>query len=290
MADFSNLPQVRGELLEVRPGRRLSVAHQPGGDSVVFFGHGAGGNKDQWRELWRDLGEQGHTLVAWDLLGHGASDKPRKANAYAWDELVEDELEILRRYAGQRNVIVAHSFGTGLALGALLSGRAVKVDAALLLGSRLHRPLKGNGLLNLPAWVLELMRSRLSRGFREQAWHPEADPTLVDYEEALTLNNPLHVFKALFGHARWPEPQALAGLDVPISVLAGDRDGLTPASGGVALAQQLPRAQFRLLERCGHQLMLEKPAEVLDAFNQLVTALPARPPEADRHLCSSSAC
>ena len=114
MAEFSTLPRVRGELLEVRPGRHLSVAHQPGGDTVVFFGHGGGGNKDQWRELWRDLGDQGHTLVAWDLLGHGESDKPRKPQAYAWDELVADELAVLRRYGGERNIIVAHSFGTGL--------------------------------------------------------------------------------------------------------------------------------------------------------------------------------
>ena len=273
MADFSTLPRVRGELLEVRPGRRLSVAHQPGGDTVVFFGHGGGGNKDQWRELWRDLGEQGHTLVAWDLLGHGASDKPRDAHAYAWDELVADELEILRRYGGERNIIVAHSFGTGLALSALLSGPAVNVDAALLLGSQLHRPLKRKGLLNLPVWVLELLRPRLSRGFRALAWHPEADPALVDYEQALTQNNPLYVFKALVGHAQWPDAAALAGLNLPVSVLAGDRDGLTPASGGEALARQLPTAQFQVLARCGHQLMLERPDEVLAAFNRLLAQL-----------------
>lgn len=276
MADYSNLPRVRGELLEVRPGRHLSVAHQAGGDTVVFFGHGGGGNKDQWRELWRDLGEQGHTLVAWDLLGHGASDKPRNPQAYAWDELVADGLEILRRYGGERNIIVAHSFGTGLALSALLSGASIKVDAALLLGSQLHRPLKRKGLLNLPAWVLELLRPRLSRGFRELAWHPEADPSLVAYEEGLTQNNPLYVFKALVSHAQWPDAAALAGLKVPVSVLAGDRDGLTPASGGEALAQQLPLADFQVLERCGHQLMLEKPVEVLEAFNRLLAGQQVR--------------
>ena len=276
MADYSNLPRVRGELLEVRPGRHLSVAHQAGGDTVVFFGHGGGGNKDQWRELWRDLGEQGHTLVAWDLLGHGASDKPRNPQAYAWDELVADELEVLRRYGGERNIIVAHSFGTGLALSALLSGASIKVDAALLLGSQLHRPLKRKGLLNLPAWVLELLRPRLSRGFRELAWHPEADPAMVAYEEGLTLNNPLYVFKALVSHAQWPDAAALAGLNIPVSVLAGDRDGLTPASGGEALARQLAVADFQLLERCGHQLMLEKPAEVLEAFNRLLAGLQVR--------------
>ncbi|NNJ15699.1 alpha/beta fold hydrolase [Pseudomonas putida CSV86] len=273
MADFSQLPRVRGERLEIRPGRYLSVARQAGGDTVVFFGHGGGGNKDQWRELWQALGARGYSLVAWDLLGHGASDRPGAARAYAWDELVADELEILRRFGGARNVIVAHSFGTGLALSALLARPAVSIDAALLLGSQLHRPLKRKGLLNLPVWILEWLRPRLARGFREAAWHPEADPALVDYEDRLAQGNSLHVFKALVAHAQWPNAGALARLEVPISVLAGNRDGLTPASGGEELARQLPRAQFQVLERCGHQLMLEKPEEVLAAFEALVAGL-----------------
>ena len=137
----------------------------------------------------------------------------------------------------------------------------------------MHRPLKRKGLLNLPVWVLELLRPRLARGFREAAWHPEADPALVDYEDGLAQGNSLQVFKALIAHAQWPDAAALARLEVPISVLAGDRDGLTPASGGEELARQLPRAQFRVLERCGHQLMLEKPQEVLAAFEGLVAGL-----------------
>ncbi|MBJ9975077.1 alpha/beta fold hydrolase [Pseudomonas sp. S75] len=270
MADYRDLPHVRGELLQIRPGRRLSVAYQAGGDSVVFFGHGGGGNKDQWRELWRELGRRGYSLVAWDLLGHGASDRPNDPRAYAWNELVADELEVLRRFGGQRNVIVAHSFGTGLALSALLAGPAVKIEAALLLGSQLHRPLKRKGLLNLPVWVLEFFRPRLARGFRQAAWHPKADPALVAYEDGLAQGNSLRVFKALVAHARWPDSVALTRLEVPIAVVAGDRDGLTPAQGGEELARQLPQATFRVLENCGHQLMLEKPGEVLEAFEGLL--------------------
>ncbi|WP_095158471.1 alpha/beta fold hydrolase [Pseudomonas sp. Irchel 3E13] len=275
MADapaFSELPRVRGELLEVRPGRRLSVAYQPGterADTVVFFAHGGGGNKDQWRELWRSLGEEGYSLVGWDMLGHGDSDKPRAAAAYAWSELVADQREIVRRHAGARNLVVAHSFGTGVTLSALLEPAQVTIDGALLLGSQLHRPLARGGLLNLPAWVLEIIRPLLSKGFREKAWHPEADPALVAYEEGLTRRNRLDVFKALVANAQWPEADAVAGLALPVRVLSGDRDGLTPASGGEALARQLPRGEFELLERCGHQLMLEKPGEVLAAFRAL---------------------
>lgn len=273
---FTQLPLVRGELLEVRPGRRLSVARQAGAehaDTVVFFAHGGGGHKDQWRELWRSLGEQGYSLVAWDMLGHGDSDKPRDPAAYAWAELVEDQLEIVRRYGGARNLAVAHSFGTGVTLSALLAPGQTRIDGALLLGSQLYRPLARGGLLNLPAWLLEIIRPVLSKGFREKAWHPEADQGLVAYEEGLTRRNRLYVFKSLVANAQWPAAQALAGLDMPVRVLSGDHDGLTPASGGEALARQLPQGQFKVLERCGHQLMLEKPEEVLAAFRGLLATV-----------------
>ncbi|PXX64440.1 Lysophospholipase, alpha-beta hydrolase superfamily [Pseudomonas sp. LAMO17WK12:I10] len=283
MADqhsFTELPLVRGELLEIRPGRRLSVAHRPGtrqADTVVFFGHGGGGHKDQWRELWRSLGEQGYSLVAWDLLGHGDSEKPRQPAAYAWDELVADQLQIIKRYAGRRNLLVAHSFGTGLALSALLEQPRrlpeVSVAGALLLGTTLQRPLSRGGLMALPAWLLEIVRPLLSRGFRQRAWHSAVDPALLAYEEQLTRRNRLYVFKALLQSAQWPDATALAGLALPTRVLAGDSDGLTPASGGEALARQLPKGSFQLLEQCGHQLMLERPAQVLAAFQALLESL-----------------
>ncbi|MBK3509123.1 alpha/beta fold hydrolase [Pseudomonas sp. MF6747] len=272
-ANVSQLPVVRGEAVEVRRGRSLSIAHHrgtPESATVVFFCHGAGGNKDQWRLQWQALKAEGYSLVAWDLLGHGDSAKPRKAAAYAWSELVADYLAILQRYGGARNVIVAHSFGTGLSLSTLLAKPAVPVDAALLLGTQLHRPVTGGGLMALPAWLLEWLRPVLAKGFRERAWHATADPALVAYEEKLTERNRLSMFKALMKHAQWPDAEQVRSLLLPVSVLAGDSDGLTPASGGQALAAQLPNAVFQVLENCGHQLMLEKPQAVLTGFHAQV--------------------
>lgn len=269
---FADLPVIRGERLEIRPGRHLSVTHHRGttqADTVVFFCHGAGGNQDQWRHLWQALKSEGYSLVAWDLLGHGASAKPRQPQAYAWNEYVADYLAILGRYARVHHLIVAHSFGTGLTLSALLAKPPIPIDAALLLGTQLHRPGRVGGLMRLPAWVLEWLRPVLAKGFRQLAWHPTADPALVAYEETVTQHNPLHMFKALMKHAQWPDAEAVPSLILPVSVLAGDSDGLTPASAGQALARHLPNADFQVLERCGHQLMLEKPDEVLAGFYRL---------------------
>jgi abhydrolase domain-containing protein 8 len=60
-------------------------------------------------------------------------------------------------------------------------------------------------------------------------------------------------------------------------VVSGDQDGLTPASGGEALARHLANAEFQVLAQCGHQLMLERPEQVLNAITQLLeTTAPAR--------------
>ncbi|MGY2411210.1 hypothetical protein [Pseudomonas pergaminensis] len=53
--------------MALRPNRTLSIAHHVGttqADTVVFFCHGAGGNKDQWRPRWQALKAEGYSLVA----------------------------------------------------------------------------------------------------------------------------------------------------------------------------------------------------------------------------------
>ncbi|MFS2160791.1 alpha/beta fold hydrolase [Pseudomonas sp. Pseusp122] len=277
-------PVVVGQAIEIRPGRILDVAYQPGSRPdapVLFFCHGAGGNKDQWRAQWQALAAAGYPLVALDLLGHGASEKPDIQSAYAWQELVEDYLEVLRRYRGKHNLLIAHSFGTGLTLSALVQlirqGQAAGIDGLVLLGTVLKRPQLKPGVLSLPVWILRLLRPWLAKGFRERAWHPAADPALIDYEEKLTENNPLYVFKALSRQALWPTREQLDSLQLPVSVVSGDQDGLTPASGGEALARHLANAEFQVLAQCGHQLMLERPEQVLNAITRLLETTATAP-------------
>ncbi len=67
-------------------------------------------------------------------------------------------------------------------------------------------------------------------------------------------------------------PAAFGVLDVSIRILAGDADRLTPPPGAEELARRLPNATFHLVERSGHQIMLEQPDATNRALFDLIAA------------------
>jgi len=269
---------VPGSLHEIRPGRVLSLGLAPGApgtDLTIFLCHGAGGNRKQWRDIWQALEAAGHRLVAWDAYGHGDSPQPRRRDAYAGSALVADYRAVFDAHATARNILVGHSYGTRLSLalldGLTAEGHLDRVAGLLLLGAPPPEMRSlGGPMRYLPAFVLEWLRPRLAEGFRKLAWHPEADPALVAYEEQQTQGNTLFMMQALMLQAVQLDPARLAGLDLPITILAGDADRLTPADGARQLAAALPHGDFHLVERCGHQIMLEQPAIVLQHLNALI--------------------
>jgi pimeloyl-ACP methyl ester carboxylesterase len=79
----------------------------------VLLIHGIGDNSATWAQLIPALARD-HTVVAPDLLGHGASDKPRADYAVgAYANGMRDLLSIL---GIERATIVGHSMGGGVAM------------------------------------------------------------------------------------------------------------------------------------------------------------------------------
>ena len=67
--------------------------------------------------------------------------------------------------------------------------------------------------------------------------------------------------------------QELAALRrVPVEILVGDSDKLTPKRHSEQLAEALPDARLRVVERTGHMLTLERPHLVIEALDRLLAA------------------
>ena len=53
---------------------------------------------------------------------------------------------------------------------------------------------------------------------------------------------------------------------MPATVILGERDMMTPAKAGKALAAALPNARIVVLPGAGHMMMAERPDELLAAL------------------------
>jgi pimeloyl-ACP methyl ester carboxylesterase len=262
-----NATLVPGEALEVRPGRILSVAIHHGAErdrTAIFLCHGAGGNKNQWRNQWRRLTALGYRVIAWDFPGHGHTPRARDAAGYDGEAFLADYQALVDRHGAARNMLIGHSYGARLTLCLLIAlktrGDLNRIDRAILLGAPPPVPTLGLGpIATWPLPVLVAMRPLLGREFVRRAWAPTADAALVRHEDLATRRNSLFMMKALMTRSARLEAGDLPRLALPILILAGEYDGLTPPAGAQALAGLLPDARLEILAHCGHQIMLEQP-------------------------------
>jgi pimeloyl-ACP methyl ester carboxylesterase len=57
---------------------------------------------------------------------------------------------------------------------------------------------------------------------------------------------------------------------VPVEILIGDSDKLTPKRHSLRMAEALPDAALHVVERTGHMLPQERPRLVTDAIERLI--------------------
>src|SRR5215475_9737096 len=57
-----------------------------------------------------------------------------------------------------------------------------------------------------------------------------------------------------------------ATIKVPATLVLGERDMMTPAKAGRALAAAIPNARTVVLRGAGHMMMAERPDELLEAL------------------------
>src|SRR4051812_29921812 len=80
---------------------------------VIVLVHGITGSSDTWQDVIEPLAEK-YTVVAPDLLGHGASAKPR--GDYSLGAYASGIRDLLGALGHDRGTIVGHSLGGGVAM------------------------------------------------------------------------------------------------------------------------------------------------------------------------------
>jgi pimeloyl-ACP methyl ester carboxylesterase len=128
------------------------------------------------------------------------------------------------------------------------------------------------------------MVDRARRASTDLAWlltrrygfgRSEPSPALVSYVEQMnsrtTTETVARYLRTLHSHDRYP---ALAILrDLPVLLICGDRDPITPPAHSEQVQAHLPDAELVVIPDSGHVVQLEHPDEVNKALLELLEKL-----------------
>ncbi|GLW05591.1 lipase [Microtetraspora sp. NBRC 13810] len=267
------------------------------GPLTVVFCHGYTLNLESWHYQRRDLRDTCR-MVLWDQRCHGRSQRT-PAEDCTIDRLGDDLAELLEALVPGPCVLVGHSMGgmtimaladrhpalfaervRGVALISTSAGKLAEISLGLpaLLAKAVHKvvtptvsALGRRGTLvdrgREAGTDLSFLAVRLF-GFGDSK---SVSPTVVDFVESMIRSTPTEVianfYPALMSHDKLSALDLLT--DVPVAVIVGDRDWLTPPDHSRAIAAALPQAQLTEVPATSHLIQLERPTVVNDALRDL---------------------
>jgi pimeloyl-ACP methyl ester carboxylesterase len=253
------------------------------------------------------IADGGLRLIRYDQRGHGRSTWGRYADdvgELSIDQLGADLGDVLDQLVPAGPVVLGgHSMG-GMTIMCLAAARPelfgdrvrgvalVSTSAGDLapagrtLAERLQVKL-APGMVTVAiggARALERMRQLLppshprhQKMVRELLYGADATEEMVvagaEIMHASTVRAFAAFYPALGEHDKRTELKALTG--VPVEILVGASDKLTPTRHSRQLAEALPDATLQVVERTGHMLTQERPRLVTDAIERLLAAATA---------------
>ncbi|MFI5911524.1 alpha/beta fold hydrolase [Dactylosporangium sp. NPDC051541] len=261
---------------------------------TVVFLHGWTLDNRLWRQQIADLPDRLGVpvqMVAFDLRGHGRSSATRD-NA-TLEQLGDDLAAVIEQLVPRGPIVLAgHSLG-GMAImeyahrhAAAFARRVVGVvlvstsaegssRTSYGLSPRLARVMRvlevqGAGLLaRSGAWrPHRRLMPLLAPGVRWLVFGHRVDTSWVALTASMVGNAPLCAIggfrPSVDLHHRVETLAAMRGL--PVAVLVGSADRLTPPACAETIAQELPDATLEVLDEAGHMLPIERPDVVTDAI------------------------
>lgn len=275
-----------GRIVETRLGGIFVTTTGQGGTPLIMT-HGTGAWGGLWQETADALAGAGYVANAMDLPPFGFSDRGAD-----WDysrTAQADRILALVSAMGVKPVMVAHSFGAGPAVEAVMKqpdafGGLVIVAGALGLnshetGAALPAPFRSAALRNT-AVSLSLTNPLVTKPGLAMMLHRKdrAEAKYVDI-----LKRPMPGELLTEAYAQWlptllaPPQDALSTreeayrtLGVPTVLIWGDRDTVTPLEQGKTLVGLIPNARIVVMRDIGHIPQIEDP-KALQAI--LISAL-----------------
>lgn len=259
--------------LEVNGGRAFAATGGKPFDPsapVTIFIHGASFDHTVWKLQARYFAWHGGAVLALDLPGHGRSDGPLLPTIEAMADWV---IALMDAADVREATLIGHSMGALVAIDAA-ARHNTRVRALGLVGAAMAIPVN-DVLLDTSAKNEHLALDLLNAwGYGRRAqfgghampgmWMMRGGLRLLEQAENDVLHNDLTATNTYDSG-----PARAAEITCPTVVVIAEKDMMTPAKAGKALAQTIPGAEAKLIPAAGHIMLEEAPDQTLDALRSL---------------------
>jgi pimeloyl-ACP methyl ester carboxylesterase len=232
-------------------GNRIHFMVGGKGRPIVLI-HGLGGRSDDWASVIPRLITSGFAVYAPDLLGYGASDKPNV------DYSIALEAETVRQFLDEEKLepvdLVGWSMGGWVAL-KLAAEHPQMVRTLTLVDSagfvfnapdpKVLRPQTRHELEQMAA-LFSPKATSIPAFFARDILRTMAEQ---DWVVARALDSMYSRQDLMDGK--------VAGATMPVLLLWGSKDVLTPLSAGYEMHRQMQQSILSVIEGCGHVAIIE---------------------------------
>ncbi|MGW7053303.1 alpha/beta fold hydrolase [Streptomyces sp. NPDC054888] len=312
-AIYYEVDEVEADGASSGPRRRRLFGRRTPAPVTVVFSHGFCLSQDSWHFQRAALRGVVRT-VHWDQRSHGRSERGAaqgRGTAVDIEQLGRDLKAVIDAAAPQGPlVLVGHSMG-GMTVMALADQYPElireRVVGAVFIGTssgdlgevNFGLPVAGvNAVRRVLPRVLRALGTQaeiVERGRRATAdlfaglikrysfGSKDVDPAVARFAERLIEATPIDVvaefYPAFNDHDKAEALEIFA--EVPVLVLAGDKDLVTPSEHSEGIARLLPDAELVIVPDAGHLVMLEHPEVVTDRLADLLARVGALPAAAN---------
>ncbi len=243
------LTGVESNSVQVEGYRMHYFAEGPKDGPVVVLVHGLGGRAEDWRNLAPHLAREGYRVYLPDLIGYGRSEQPADFSYSVRDEagVVVGFMDAL----GLKQVdLGGWSMGGGIAQH-VASAHADRVRKLMLFDSA--------GIFQLPKWNVELFTPRTPGEIDQlDALLMPVQPKVPGFiaKDIIRLSGKnawvIHRALATMLTGRDATDKMLPELKMPVLLVWGEEDRITPESQGETMHKLVPQSELAVFAGCGH--------------------------------------
>lgn len=259
-------------------GTRIAY-HVAGSGPLILLANGLGGTRDAWQHQLDHFGDR-YRLVTWDYRGTHGSSPPPDESALTMGDHVGDALALLDAVDHGRAgaIVMGWSIGAQVAF-ELYKRSPERVRGIVAINGLAGRPwdaaFRRTGVARALAALLPLLRTapglasgvarRLAQWPESLAWMRRLGfaSSLLDDERFLALARAfadvdMRVYlRALEIAGEHDARDVLPAVRIPVLVIVGERDWLTPCEAAESIAVAVPGAELMIVSGGTHYVLME---------------------------------